>query len=509
MQYLYRLISLTLIVDRSNKTMSFQTKKVMKFKTRHEVFDEITNLRIGHSISVFDETHTESILFLNSLLSKQKSLQVYVLSPTHVETPFKVRNVDITRSLNDVNLSVAEFRGEIQRGIIIHHYLPRVLLKENEEAILQMLEYWSNKIADKKFIEFFTLPKETFPSFERKLQALANGVIRLDISKQEESYRQTFMVLRGSKPQYHITEFPYRVDNNRLLIFWEGEYTERLPKETEVEIKRIKSYLMENQYSIKIDKKEFIHSMNPYEYLLFSEIVDKRLDEIQMLFPERIDDVLETLAKWKIAGYIGFREMEKLEHKPLKGKLNLFTKIGLKIPTFLSLLALRLQGTYGEKRIRKVPLDGYVSLKNSAEAVARIFLPPDTRVVEKLPDIESFFLEMAGRRTALEHIEALGENSSAQLDVKYVPKLCSLALSVGYDLKSNIKVLNPNTYELTIKNCFICRGSKSEEPICQMLGSTLVGTLSILIKEKFTWHEIKCQAMGDDNCVFLFQRGFE
>ncbi len=489
--------------------MGFQTKKLIRFQTEHEIFDEITNFRTGDSIGVFDDTHTESILFLNSLLSKHKSLPVYVLSPTYVETPFIKRNIEITRSLNDINISTAEFREEIQKGIIIHHYLPRILLKENEEAILQMLEYWSNKISDKEFIEFFTLPKETFPTFEKKLQALTNGVIKLNISKKEDTYIQTLMVLRGSKPRYHLMEFPYRIEDDKLLIWWDDEYTYRLPRETEMEVKRIKSYLTENLYSTRINKKEFLHSINPYEYLLFSEIVDKRLDEIQSLFPERMDDILETLAKWKIAGCINFSEVEKVEHKPPREKLNFITRMGLAIPNYLTLLILRLQGTYKEKRIRKVPFDGYLSLKNSAEAVIKMFLPQDTKVIERLSEIEYFLHEIAGRRTALEHIQSLGENSSAKLEKKYIPKLCNLIMRVGYDLKTSVKTLSPNRFELTVKNCYICRDRESEKPMCQLLASTLVGTLSILIKEKFTCREIKCRALGDKDCVFLIQKDLE
>ncbi|MFQ6137431.1 MAG: hypothetical protein ACE5PM_09675, partial [Candidatus Hydrothermarchaeales archaeon] len=379
----------------------------MKFITGHGVFDEICNLDMGSSICILDETQTESVLFLNALLKKQKKLPIYLNASYPIETSFNLNKIDITKTLNDINLSTAEFREKIGRGIIIHHYLPRILLRDSEDDILKMLEYWSGKIAGRDFVEFFTLPKDTFPSFEKKLQAITDGVIDITITKVGETYQQTFSLLRGSKPQYHLTEFPFKIEGGRLLIKWDEEYTDHIPREDEAEINRIKNYLMDNLHRLKIVRRASSRRLKPYEYLYLSQIVDKRLDDIQTIFPERFDDVLESLARWKIKGLIALKEVEETDHKPIKKSLNLLTRTALSVPYLITSHLFSLRQSFRRKKIRTIPYDGYLSMKNSAEALAKIFLPAEKRVLEKLPAIESFFFEMAGRETALEYVKAL------------------------------------------------------------------------------------------------------
>lgn len=200
------------------------------FKTGHELFDVISNLKTGSLITVLDETYSESFDFINALLSNYKDLPVYVLAPHEVETPFEIIKIDVTKSLNDLNLTVASVREKIKRGVIIHRYLPYILLKENENAFLRMLNYWSSKIADTELVEFFLLPQGTFMPFEKKLQAVTDGVIVIKVGKDEEGYQPTFSILRGSKPTYHFVEFPCFINQGQLLIKWGDRYLFRAPE---------------------------------------------------------------------------------------------------------------------------------------------------------------------------------------------------------------------------------------------------------------------------------------
>lgn len=162
------------------------------FKTGHELFDTISNFKSGSLITVLDETYSESLDFLNALLNN-KNLPVYVLAPHEVETPFEIIKIDVTKSLNDINLTVASVREKIKKGVIIHRYLPYVLLKENENAFLRMLNYWSSKVADTELVEFFILPQGTFMPFEKKLQAVTDGVIVIKVEKDRGRLSTSFL----------------------------------------------------------------------------------------------------------------------------------------------------------------------------------------------------------------------------------------------------------------------------------------------------------------------------
>jgi len=200
------------------------------FKTGHELFDLISNLRTGSLVCVLDETYSESLDFLNALLLNLKEMPVYVLAPYEVETPFPIIKIDITKSLNEINLEIASIREKVNKGVLIHRYLPYILLKENENAFLKMLNYWSSKIAETELVEFVLLPRGTFMPFEKKLQAITDGVIAIKVEKREEDYQPMFSILRGSKPVYHFIEFPCFIKEGQLLIKWGDKFTVNAPE---------------------------------------------------------------------------------------------------------------------------------------------------------------------------------------------------------------------------------------------------------------------------------------
>jgi hypothetical protein len=477
------------------------------FETGHEIFDKISNIRLGSLVTVLDETFFESLMFLNPLLSKVRHIPVTVFSSHPVETPFQLERLDVSKSLNDINLKIADYRERSGGSVIIHHYLPRLLLKVNEDAILRMLEYWSSKISDRSFVEFCTLPRGAYPSFEKKLQAVTEGVIDIRVSRQEEVYQPSFSFLRGSKPEYHLVNFPYVVKDDRLLIRWGDEFTDKAPTEDFEEVRRAKSYLMDNLGAIRIIKgsQSVEESDLPsQERLLFSHLIGRRLDEVQTMFPDRFDEILETISRWRIRRLVSVTLEEKRELPPLK-PLSKRSKLALKIPVPLAILLLRLQGTYGQKRVRTVPFDSYIAIKNSAEALVHMFMPSNSELAKQLPDIETFFQEVMGRMTALEHVAALGEDPRVKPDMKYVPQFVSLTLFAGYGLRAKVKRVKPDQFEITVPDCFICRGVKSDHPYCMLISGPLQGVISVAFKESFICQEIKCRAMGDRDCTFLLR----
>ena len=480
------------------------------FETGHELFDHIIDFRMGTFISILDKTYTESLSFLNALFSHSSERPIYIISRQDVDTPFEIIKVDVTeKSMNDLNLTIADIRNKVKKGVIIHYYLPHLLLKENEDALLKMFSYWSGKIAETELIEFFPLPQDTFPPFEKKLQALTDAVIVIKIEKSEDAYRQYFSIPRGSKPIYHLTEFPYIVENKQLLIKWGDEYRDKPPEEFGEDLEKNKDFLLENLYSLQVSPGPFsIEDMKlpSYEYLLVSQCIGRRLDEIMLLFPEQSEYILENLAKWKLRGLVSFEdtEMRKMTHQIKPMSFNF--ELALNLPTSVTMFLLNLMRRSSDNKPRMVSYDAYIAMKRSAEALAKIFIPKSSEAIAQLSEFESFFQEIASRQTAIEHSAALGENPEIKLELQYLPKICALTLLSGYNMKSETHESGPNEWTLEIHDCHICRDEESVTPVCQMLSGTIIGALSVVFKERFECKEIRCKAMGDEACVFQIRK---
>jgi hypothetical protein len=478
-----------------------------KFKSGHEVFDEISSFPIGSFILVLDKTHFESLIFLNTLLSnKNQKRHVCLLTPYPIEGPFEAIKLDLQKlSLQEISITINKLRDSLRGGIIIHNYLPHILVKEDEGIVLKMVESWYGKSVEKETTEFFTLPKDTFPIFEKKFNSLAYGSIELTIKKEENAVQQFFSISRACKPEYHMREFQYLIKDNRLLIKWGDELIETFPKEEELIIKEKINYLKENLYSLRISiGSTELYDLPVQEYLLASQLIGKRLGTIKFLFPEIFDQLLRKIAIWNIRGFIKLNEVE--EEKPIsKEKLGLSTRIALSLPSpFLSLAAL-----YKLRFPRAVPVDCYLALKKATESFVNIIMkrikePMDIEL--NFNEIEKFFQSMAGRVASIEHIKKVGEDPLNKLELSNLPKLISLTLFHGWGLKAKIKKEVENIYTIDVKKCYLCKDIKSKEPVCQVLSGIIEGMLAITLKERFSCEEIKCKAMGDESCVFSLKR---
>ena len=132
-------------------------------------------------ILVLDEGHYESLHFLTHLLSKfAEKKPVYLLTHQPVPSKFKSFNIGAVKALSELSIRMAEIRNEIDGGILIHHYLPYILINYEENMILKFLEHLASQVQGRSLLEFLTLPKGTFPTFEKKAQALLHGTVVLN-----------------------------------------------------------------------------------------------------------------------------------------------------------------------------------------------------------------------------------------------------------------------------------------------------------------------------------------
>lgn len=469
-----------------------------KLKTKHEVFDKLTNLTFGSSVLMLDESHFESLIFFNALLDDAHIFAVQV-----PEVKFKTHKLNLQElPLNDLSILMGKFRHSIKKGILIHQYLPNLLVKEDEGRILAMLEDWMSKTRETSLFEIYTLPRGTFPNFERKLQSLCDGTITIKIEKKDDTYQSAFTLTGICKPEYHLVEHPYIFEDGKLLIKWGGSFTDQVPKGGKVEIEERKNFLKENLYSLQVVVgKTPARLNNQYDYMLYSQIIGKRLSEIQLLFPEIFEELSEKIAKWDIADHINLEKVDVQEPKPVKKSVSFLTQLALGVPTWISVRLFK-----GSSK-HKVPVNVYLALREASEAISASSSSgsaPSMKINKT--ELENFYQEMVARVAAVKDIKGLSEDPRSKLDLKYVPKIISLTLAAGYLLSSEVKRKNGDVFKVRVKDCFMCKELGAKTPICNALAATMTGVCKVVFKEKFSCDETECKAMGDKECVFILKR---
>ncbi len=478
-------------------------KNLSKLLTNHEIFDHISDINEGSTVILIDETRFESILFLNSLFSKRRN-DVLMISCDPTDTPFKFKKIELGKlpDLTSLSIEIESCRRRLsKKGILIHNYLPHVLIRDGEESVIKMIEHWITRKSLTNLSEFLTLPQSTFPLFEKKLKSLANGIINVELDKSTDQKFLSFSIHKSCKPEYHMEQFPFIIKNDQLLIRWGDEFADKLPKEEEAEIKSKVEFLQKNIHSIKIIKSKSILNLSPYDNWLLSQIQDRNLDDIYIVFPEKFEDILSKLARWNIRGLIKFEDFKSKPLPPIK-PLSRFSKFALSLPTFVSLFFLR-------KRSHTIPIRVYHTLRNSVESFLEEQIPEfdfNREHARALNEIEMYFQELTARMSAIQTHFELGEDARLKWDIKYLPKIITLTLYYGYKLKPKIKLISLDKYNITIKDCFICSKIESEKkPVCHLLVGTILGSCAVVFKEKFDCYEVKCKALGDEACEFILR----
>ncbi len=473
-------------------------KLLQKLKTGHEIFDLISNFHYGSFILILDEGHFDSILFLNALLSKfAQEKPVSVITFHDVLTDFNQIRLSPVKSLSDFSIFISQIREEIREGILIHHYLPHFLVQEDEGNILKIVEHWNTQIRGKPFLEFLTLPRGTFVTFEKKLKSLVGGFIDIAVVKEKGRYYRSFSIYRACKAEYHGVEFPYIIRDNKLLIKFKDEFTDKLPTSEET-VEKIKSYLLSHLNDTKIFVvRADVGNISPVDYLLLSQIHNMHMLDIKVLFPERFNEILEKIARWVAKDVVELRKTEKIEEKPIKNP-GANAKLILIFPNWLSKKFVRAP--------RYVPLETLLGLRKSIEVILNTYMPNLREPREAFESLERTFHEMAGRIAAIERIKSVGEDPRAKLDLKHLPRIVSLTLHLGFHLDSSTYIKGKDVWEIHIKDCFACEGVKSDKPVCYMISGTLTGALSATFKERIECEEIACKASGADECVFLVKK---
>ncbi len=469
--------------------------------TGHEVFDYISDIEEGSTLLILDETGFESTIFLNALFKNAMGkMGVVNISTESLDTPFTSKRImlDELTSITALSIEVERYRKEISgSGVVIHDYLPHIIIREEEDRVLKMIEKWQERGSKSKAVELFPIPKGSFPSFEKKLQALVTGTIFIRIlGKSEEKYL-SFQIVGSCKPEYHLEDFHFLIRDGELLVKWGDEFTSRLPKERDEIIKGKIEYFRKDMHRLIIHRGRESEPTGIYDKWLLTQLYDKRIIDVSILFPDKLDEILHKLAKWNVRGALKVEEDEEAGPPPRPidvHKLSLKNRVALLLPTRIALLMLR-------RRIQTIPLKVYDTLRQSADIFISSQLP-EKSLMGEFSELELYFQEMAARLTALETIKETKEDPRIKFDSKHLPKLISLAMYYGYRIKPKVKKIDEDEYMVDIEDCFICRDYTSRTPICGLLAGTIQGVCAITFKEKFVCKEVRCKSMGYPSCVF-------
>lgn len=406
----------------------------------------------------------------------------------------------VTEPGNLVNFSteVNEFRRTHRRWFAIHTYLPSLLIEHAHDDVLRLMGMWRKSIAENETLEFYLLPVGVFQEFEHKLGAIVDGVIQIG------SYGETrrFTPIRCTR--FHdMRSFDYVIVNNRLLIKWGDEFLDRLPLSTETLEKHI-DYVLENLDYLTLDYGEtpIGEETSVRDRLILSQIARLPLSTVLTIFYDRRKELLTRIAEWYIKGNITLVKSQPVAKPEVKSNLGLLTKLILRLPVNLSSKILSATGLLG----KTVPVEGLlVRSKVDRSFVSVLFprgLPPS---LIDLENIEQFLQNVASRLVTFQVIRKLGEDPRNRIDIAYVPKIVTLLLRVGYSAKATVRKVAEDSYEVSVRDCPICKEEKSSEPVCISLCGSLEGNVTMCFKRKATCVETRCRATGDAMCTFFLE----
>ncbi len=479
-----------------------------RFLTGHTVFDEIVKLNYGSSILMLDETFSEAHRLLHILFKNYgaKSIGLHYDVAPHAAPSIDEHILSVgDQSLSDISIAVNDLRRKYPGIPIIHMALPEMIIKNEPEAVLRLLTAWQKNIREADTVEFYILPRGTFQDVEQKILSLVNGCIEIKVEHTEGRFRSYLKPIRCCSSENHLKEFQYTIDDGRLLIRWGEQLADELIPFDQEEIKRRVEDYKENIRFLKVihgGKTDTQSSV--YDYWMISQIKGKLLSEINELFPEDFDQLLQKIASWQISDVLRVvRETEPSKRTTIKKyHVSRSTRLTLILPIWLTTKLIRLR--LGKPRV--ISLD--VALTNRRATMAFIDMLftklelKETDYMDRLLEMQKRFNEISARETAAKHIKRLGEDSSLKLDERNLPKILELTFRTAYRITPHVVKVAEGAYEIEVDNCFECGGITSNRPICSSIEGVIEGIGGVVFKKRTRCHETGCKALGDAACMF-------
>ncbi|GBC68951.1 hypothetical protein HRbin01_00641 [archaeon HR01] len=468
--------------------------------TGHSLFDHIVHLYPGMSVLVLDETFSEGRNLIKTLFRDPEMLTE--IHSSHYAVPEKSRIAISLESLQDVSIQVNQLRRTIQSRVLVHSYLPELLIRRGSDEVLRLLEIWKKDVAQTNHLEFYLLPKGTFEDLEKKLMAVLDGVLEISVVRKENIFNYYFTPIRVCDPQYHLKTFQYKLVGGSLLIEWEGQFIDKLPGPASPE--EILRALTERSEGYVIEKKEVsIENISFNDYLLLTSLNGRRVSEVRQLFPDRWDEIVEKLSRWVLAGMVKLVEVEPEPKLGQRNSLKLKSRLLLSIPSSLSLKLIRMSRGFIGSRVRTVPLDAHIAVLTAMKNVVDFVFGDRPDLKLEVQQSTRFFGELSARETALKYVKILEGTPYTVFKPEHLPKIVALTLKTGWDLDISIVEKDEDTYVFEISDCHLCKDVRSETPFCdKFVSSVVVGAIAICYRIKSECYEFMCRATGADRCAF-------
>ncbi len=469
--------------------------------TGHSLFDHIIQLYPGMSVLVIDETFSEGLNLLRVLFRDPENL-AELHSSYRVGSATNQVAIPL-ESLQDVSIQVNHLRRSLKSKVLVHSYLPELLIRRGSDEVLRVLELWKKDVVSSGHVEFYLLPRMTFEDLERKLKAIMDGVIEISVVKKENVFTYLMTPIRICDPQYHLKTFQYKIVGGRLLIEWEGQFLDRLPK-LPVTVEELMKTLVDEAGRLIIMKKEVGVENLPFEdYLFVTALNGRRLSQIRELYPDRWDEIVEKLARWVLGGLVKMEEVEPEPAPKVRTHLKMKNRLLLSLPPSIALSLIKFAKGFIGDRVRTVPLDAHIAVLNAMKNIVDFTFGDKPDLKADVQHSTKFFGELSARETALKYVRLLEGTTYTVFSPKYLSRIVALTLKTGWDVDISIREVNSDSYIFEVLNCRFCEGVRSDAPFCdKFISSVVVGAIAICYKRRSECYEFTCRAMGADKCVF-------
>jgi predicted hydrocarbon binding protein len=482
-----------------------------KYATDHNVLDQLLDIYYGTSILLLDETFSEAQKLLNIVLnnySKTSQGNYFEIVPySNQRTDGRVISIG-DQSLTDISISLNELRRKNRKTSIIHTALPDMIIENDPDDILRLLMNWQKNIRESNTVEFYILPKGTFQELERKILSVVDGGIEIRVDNTEGRFRSFLRPIRCCKPDYHLKEFQYMINKGRLLLRWDERFTDEFASFDVEEIqRRIIDYRKNLRFLKVIRGGKTDPQVSVYDYWMLSQLQDKHLAEIQEIFPEEFDNILEKIAAWQIADALRVVRAEEPWRYPnaKKSKVGGRVKLALDLPLWLTNRLLRLR----TGQPRTIPLDAFMANRKASLAFIDMLLAKldlkEVDYMDRLMEMQKRFNEMGTRETAIKHTKLLGENLFLKIDLDYLPKILSLTFSSTYNIKPRVNRVSEKEFIVEFRECVECAGMTFSKPVCSAIEGIIEGICGVIFKSGVKCRETECKALGDETCVFKLE----
>jgi uncharacterized membrane protein len=469
--------------------------------TGHGLFDHIIQLYPGMSVLVIDETFGEGRNLLRAVFRDPENL-TELHSSYHVGRSANQVAISL-ESLQDVSIEVNQLRRSLKSRVIVHSYLPELLIRRGSDEVLRVLELWKKDVVSSGHVEFYLLPRGTFEDLERKLKAIMDGVIEITVVKKENVFTYFMTPIRICDPQYHLKTFQYKIVGERLLIEWEGQFIDRLP-ELPLSFEELKKIIVNDAASLIVMKKEVsMENLSFDDYLLLTGMNGRRISQIRQLYPDRWDEIVGKLANWVMSGLVKLERVKPEPSPAVRTGLKVKNRLLLSLPTSMALSLIKLAKGFIGSRVRTVPLDAHIAVLNAMKNVVDFTFGDKPDLKADVQRSTKFFGELSARETALQYVKLLEGTPFTVFNPKHLPKIVALTLKTGWDIDIAIREANSDSYIFEVVDCHLCEGVKSDTPFCdKFISSVVVGAVAICYHRKSECYEFMCRAMGADKCAF-------